>query len=79
MLQIMWTYRTITNNPYAYFNAEMLLVSRMDCTVRVLLWPLVLVMNIDDAFLPKSAYSVKINGERKRCSALRALKLMKKI
>jgi hypothetical protein len=45
----MRAYRIITNNPYPHINAELLLVSRMDCTMRILLCPLVLVMNIDDA------------------------------
>jgi hypothetical protein len=42
-------YRTITNNPCPHINAELLLVSRMDYTMRVLLCPLVLVVNIHDA------------------------------
>jgi hypothetical protein len=49
MWQNMWTYQTITNNPYPYINAVLLLVARMDYTMRILLCPLVLVVNIDDA------------------------------
>jgi hypothetical protein len=44
----MLAYHTITNNPCRHINAELLLVSRMDYTLRVLLYPLVLVVNIDD-------------------------------
>jgi hypothetical protein len=38
----------ISNNPCPHINAELLLVSRMDYTMRILLCPLVLVVNIDD-------------------------------
>jgi hypothetical protein len=49
MWQNMRAYQTITNNPCTH-NTELLLVSRMDYTMRTLLCPLVLVVNIDDAF-----------------------------
>jgi hypothetical protein len=44
----MWPYQIITNTPSLHINAELLLVSRMDYTMRILLSPLVLVVNIDD-------------------------------
>jgi hypothetical protein len=44
----MRAYQTTTNNPCPHINAELLLVSRMDYTMRILLCPLVLVVNIDD-------------------------------
>jgi hypothetical protein len=37
----------VTNNPCPYIIAELLLTSRMDYTIRILLSLLVLVMNID--------------------------------
>jgi hypothetical protein len=49
MWQNMRAYQTITNNPCPLTNAELLLVSRMDYTMRILVCPLVLVVNIDDA------------------------------
>jgi hypothetical protein len=47
--QNMRAYRTFTNNPGPHINAELLLVSRMDYTMRIRLFPLVLVVNIDAA------------------------------
>jgi hypothetical protein len=32
-----------------HIHAELLLVCRMDCTIRIVLYPLVLVVNFDDA------------------------------
>jgi hypothetical protein len=43
----MWVYQSPTV-PAPHINAELLLVSRRDYTTRILLWPLVLVVNIDD-------------------------------
>jgi hypothetical protein len=45
----MRAYQTITNNPCPHTNAELLLVSKMYYTVRILIYPLVLVVNIDNA------------------------------
>jgi hypothetical protein len=45
----MRAYQTVTNYPCPQINAELLLVYRMDYTLRILLCPLVLVVNIDDA------------------------------
>jgi hypothetical protein len=45
----MRAYQTVTNNPCPHINSELLLVSRMDYAKRILLCPLVFVMNIDDA------------------------------
>jgi hypothetical protein len=45
----MRAYRAATNNLCPLINAELLLASRMDYTMSILLWPLVLVVNIDDA------------------------------
>jgi hypothetical protein len=42
-------YQITTNNSCPHINAELLLVSRMDYTVRILLCPLVLVVNINEA------------------------------
>jgi hypothetical protein len=42
--QNMWSTKQSPTIP-----AELLLVSRMDYTMRILLWPLVLVVNVDDA------------------------------
>jgi hypothetical protein len=48
MWQNMRAYQIITNNPCSHINAELLLGTRIDYTMRILLCPLVLVMNIDD-------------------------------
>jgi hypothetical protein len=49
MWQIMRAYKTVTNNPCTHINAQLLLVSGMDYTMRILHSPLVFVVNIDDA------------------------------
>jgi hypothetical protein len=49
MPQNMKACQKITNNPCAHINAELLLVPRMDYIMKILLCPLVLVVNIDDA------------------------------
>jgi hypothetical protein len=49
MWQNVRAYRTITKNPCPNMNAELLLESNMDYTMRILFCPLVLVVNIDDA------------------------------
>jgi hypothetical protein len=49
MWQNMRDYQTITNNPCPHINAELLLVSTLDYTIKILLCPLVLVVNTDDA------------------------------
>jgi hypothetical protein len=41
-------YQTITNYPYTHIDGELLLVSRMDYTMRIFFRPLVLDVNIDD-------------------------------
>jgi hypothetical protein len=69
MWQNMWVYQKTTNNSCPHINAELLLVSRMDYTMRILLCPLVLAVIIDDAVL-KRASSVKSTDEKKKkCSA----------
>jgi hypothetical protein len=40
----------ITSNPCPHINAELLLVSRVDYTMNILLCPLVLVIKSDEAF-----------------------------
>jgi hypothetical protein len=49
MWENMLAYQIITKNPCPDIEAELLLVSRMDYTMTILLCPLVLVVNIDDA------------------------------
>jgi hypothetical protein len=49
MWQNMRAYRTVANNPHRKINAELLLVSRMVYTMRIHLYPLVLVVNTDYA------------------------------
>jgi hypothetical protein len=49
MWQNMRAYQIITKGLYPYINAELLLVSKMDYTMRILVCPLVLVVNTDDA------------------------------
>jgi hypothetical protein len=50
----MRAYQTIANNPCPYINVELLRTSRLAYTMRILLCPLVLVVNIDDASSVKS-------------------------
>jgi hypothetical protein len=64
-------YHIITNNPCPHINAELLLVSRMGHTTRILLYPLVLVWNIDVLATEKRASSVKTTDETKKFSELR--------
>jgi hypothetical protein len=71
MWQKIRAYQTITNNPCPHINAELLLVSRMDYTIRNLLCSLVLVVNIDDAVSTEKSASVKSTDETIKCSALR--------
>jgi hypothetical protein len=47
--QNMQAHQTITNNPCPHINAELLLVSRMDYTMRILLCPLEWAVNTVDA------------------------------
>lgn len=42
----MLAYQRVTNCPYPHINADLLLVSRIDRITRILLCPLVLVVNI---------------------------------
>jgi hypothetical protein len=51
MQQNMRAYQTITNNHGPHINAELLLASRMYNTVRIALFPLVLVVNIYETCL----------------------------
>jgi hypothetical protein len=64
MWQNKWVYQTTTNNSCPHINAELLLVSRMDYTMRILLYPLVWVVIINDAVL-KHASSVKNTDEKR--------------
>jgi hypothetical protein len=60
MLQNMWAYQTITDNPCPDINAELLLVvSRMDYTMRILLCPLVLIVNVDGAICSEMCLTCK--------------------
>jgi hypothetical protein len=56
---------SITNNPCPHVNAELLLLSRTDYTVRILLCPLVLVVNVNDAVSTETC-----TDETEKCSAL---------
>jgi hypothetical protein len=70
VLQNMKAFQTVTSNPCQHINAELLLVSRMDYTMKILLCTLVLDVNIDMSSLPKGASSVKFTDETKNCEAL---------
>jgi hypothetical protein len=59
MWQNMRVYQTITNNPCPHINAELLLVSKMDYTMRILVCPLVVVVNIDDAVSTETCHICK--------------------
>jgi hypothetical protein len=48
MWQNMRAYQTVTNNPCAHINAELLLVSRMDFAITILLCTIVSIVNTDD-------------------------------
>jgi hypothetical protein len=49
----------ITNNPCPRINAELLLVSRTDYTMRILLCPLVLIVHIDDTISKQMCFICK--------------------
>jgi hypothetical protein len=53
MWQNLWPYQTITNNPCPGINTELMLVSRMDYTMRINHCPPVLVVNLDDVISPE--------------------------
>jgi hypothetical protein len=55
----MRAYQTITDNTCPHINAELLLVSRMDYTKRILLCPLVLVVNIVGAICTETCIICK--------------------
>jgi hypothetical protein len=59
MWQNMRTYQIIADNPIAHFNAELLLVSRMDLNMKILLFSLVLVVNIHDAVFTETFITCK--------------------
>jgi hypothetical protein len=56
--QDMKDHQIIINNPCSHINVELLLVSKMDNTMRIMLCPLVLVVNIDDA----ATTPISLNG-----------------
>jgi hypothetical protein len=69
--QNMLAYQTMTKDPSPHINSEMRLVSRMEHTMKILLCPLVLVVNIDDAVSTKGVSYATSTDETKKCSALR--------
>jgi hypothetical protein len=71
MWQNMLAHQTMTKNPRPHINSELLLVSRMDYTMRIILCPLVLVVKIDDTVCTKGASYVTSTDETKKCSTLR--------
>jgi hypothetical protein len=50
----MWVYQTITSSTNLNINAELLMVSRLEFTMRIVLCPLVVVVNIYDAVSAKN-------------------------
>jgi hypothetical protein len=52
-------YKTITSNLCPHINAELLLVSRMDYTMKILLCTLVLIVNTDDGISTKACLICK--------------------
>jgi hypothetical protein len=56
-------YKIIANNPCPRINDELLLVYRMGHTMRILLCPLVLVVNNDNSVSTNRASSVKSTDE----------------
>jgi hypothetical protein len=65
MWQNMRATKTFAKNPCPHINAELLLVSRMDYTMRILLCRLVSVLNIDAAASTERGPSVKYTGTKK--------------
>jgi hypothetical protein len=51
--QNIWTYHTITTNTIPHMYSELLLVSSMECTMWILLCPLMFVVEICDAISTK--------------------------
>jgi uncharacterized membrane protein len=74
MWQNVRTSKTMTNNPCPHINAELLLVSRMDYIMRILLCPLVLVVNINDAVSTESGSSVTSTDGTNKWSTLHLTK-----
>jgi hypothetical protein len=63
-------YKKITNNPCPHINNELLLVYRMDHTMRILLSLLVLVVNIDSGISTNRASSLQSADETEMLSTL---------
>jgi hypothetical protein len=64
----MWFCQTFASNSCPDINSELLVVSRMDYTVRILLYPVVFVVNVDDPVVKHASYVVNSN-EAKEWSA----------
>jgi hypothetical protein len=69
--QNMLAYQTMTKDPSSHINSELRLVSRMDYTIKILLCPLVLVVNTDHAVSTKGAVYAASTDETEKYSALR--------
>jgi hypothetical protein len=63
-------YQKITNKPYTHThnNGELLLVFRMEYTLKILFCALVLVVNIDDAVSIEMCLISKEHAATKKCS-----------
>jgi hypothetical protein len=58
------TYQTVTNNACQNINAELLLVSRLEYAVRIVLSPLVVVVKIYEG---ESVSRLQVDVKRKTC------------
>lgn len=68
--KLMWS-NIQTISPSPNINAELLLASRMDYTMMILLYPLVFVVNIDDAKVTVEMYYLMMAREAKTyCNVL---------
>jgi hypothetical protein len=59
MLQNMQVFQTVASNPCPHINAELLLVSRMDYAMKILLCTVVLDVNTHDAISTKGCLICK--------------------
>jgi hypothetical protein len=71
MWQIVRAYQTVTNNVHPHSNAVLLLVSGLDYTMRIVLYPLALFVNIDDTvFIETCLFRKEQPGKKENFSTL---------
>jgi hypothetical protein len=56
MWQNLWAYQIIASNPCPHINTEKLLVLKINYAMRILLCPLVMVVNTDEALSTETCF-----------------------